>query len=124
MAPRISPKKTWEGFFGGILLSMVLTTVFALICDFVFHVPVLDGVLDGAHWYYLIPVSLSLGLASVLGDLMFSAIKRNYNIKDFGKVFPGHGGVLDRFDSVLMTAMLASILITFIYYNPIIGVIQ
>ena len=66
----------------------------------------------------------ALGLASVLGDLMFSAIKRNYNIKDFGKVFPGHGGVLDRFDSVLMTAMLASILITFIYYNPIIGVIQ
>ena len=48
---------------------------------------------------------------------------RSYNIKDFGNVFPGHGGVLDRFDSVMMTAIIDSIVITFIYYNPVLGVI-
>ena len=124
MAPRVSPKKTWEGFFGGLILSAGLTVGYALICDLIFHTPILKGVLDAEHWYYIVIVSLCLGFASVLGDLMFSMIKRNYGIKDFGRIFPGHGGVLDRFDSVLMTAMLATIIITFIYYNPVIGVIQ
>ena len=55
---------------------------------------------------------------------MFSSIKRYYNIKDFGNILPGHGGILDRFDSILMTSTLTAILITFIYYNPIFGVIS
>lgn len=123
MAPIISPKKTWEGFFGGIILSAVLTTSFTLICDNIFHTPILKGILDTEHWYFVILVSICLGLSSVLGDLMFSSIKRSFEIKDFGTIFPGHGGVLDRFDSVMMTAILSSIMITFIYYNPIFGVI-
>lgn len=123
MNPRVSPKKTWEGFFGGVILSSAITVGFALICDGAFNTPLLDGVLDTERWYFIVLVSLSMSLASVLGDLMFSLIKRHYGIKDFGSIFPGHGGVLDRFDSVLMTAMLASIVIAFVYYQPLMGAI-
>lgn len=119
MAPRVSPKKTWEGFFGGVLLSAVITVGVALLCDLAFHTPILHGILDAEHWYFLILTSLGIGLSSVLGDLMFSLIKRSYNIKDFGNIFPGHGGVLDRFDSLLITSFLITILITFIYYQPL-----
>ena len=124
MAPIISPKKTWEGFIGGVVLGTVLSTGFALVSDLVFNVPVLDGILDAEHWYYIVLMSLCLCLASVLGDLMFSTIKRCYNIKDFGNVFPGHGGILDRFDSILVTAILSAIVIVFIYYNPLFGVLS
>lgn len=124
MTPVISPKKTWEGFVGGLIFSTILTSTFAFICDGVFSTPVLKGIIDIEHWYYIIIISLILGLASVLGDLMFSSIKRYYNIKDFGNILPGHGGILDRFDSILMTSTLTAILITFIYYNPIFGVIS
>lgn len=123
MAPVISPKKTWEGFFGGIILSSIITTGLALLSDLVFGVPILKGIIDAEHWYYIVIISICLGLSSVLGDLMFSSIKRSYNIKDFGTIFPGHGGVLDRFDSLLMTSMLSAIMITFIFYNPVFGVL-
>ena len=122
MAPVISPKKTWEGFIGGVVLGTLLSTGIALLFDLVFNVHVLDGILDAEHWYYIVLMSLCLCLASVLGDLMFSTIKRCYQIKDFGTIFPGHGGVLDRFDSILVTAMLSAIVIVFIYYNPLFGV--
>lgn len=124
MAPVISPKKTWEGFAGGIILGSVLSTGLVLVADLVFNVPVLDGILDAEHWYYVVIMSVCLCLASVLGDLMFSAIKRCYKIKDFGNVFPGHGGILDRFDSILVTAILSAIVIVFIYYNPLFGVLS
>lgn len=123
MNPRVSPKKTWEGFFGGIILSAICTSTFALVSDGVFNVPLLKGVIDIEHWYFVILISLCLGFFSVLGDLMFSLIKRSYNIKDFGTIFPGHGGVLDRFDSLLITSLLTTILITYIFYSPILGVI-
>lgn len=124
MAPIISPKKTWEGFVGGIVLSTVISSAFVFICDACFKIPLLKGIIDLEHWYFVVLLSLCLGLSSVLGDLMFSSIKRSYSIKDFGTVFPGHGGVLDRFDSVMMTTIIASIVITFIYYNPVLGVIH
>lgn len=123
MAPIISPKKTWEGFVGGIVLSTIIISIFAFMCDGIFNTPILKGIIDIEHWYFVILLSFCLGLSSVLGDLMFSSIKRSFNIKDFGTIFPGHGGVLDRFDSVMMTVVLASIVITFIYYNPIFGVL-
>ena len=123
MNERVSPKKTWEGFFGGIILSAIVTFAFALICDGVFDVPVLKAVIDMEHWYFALLISVAIPFFGVLGDLMFSLIKRSYNIKDFGKIFPGHGGVLDRFDSLLITSLLTTILITFIYYNPFGGVI-
>ena len=117
MNPRISPKKTWEGFVGGVVLSTLTGVAFTLISDSL-GVPVLKGILDLEHWYWCVFISIIISVVSVLGDLMFSAIKRYFNIKDFGKLLPGHGGVLDRFDSVLISALIVSSLILFIAYTP------
>lgn len=88
LAPSISPKKSWEGLLG----SLVCTTIMTAIC--VYFIPFLDWSL-----LYYLPV---LGVvAATLGDLGESLLKRDLGIKDMGQVFPGHGGVLDRVDSIL-----------------------
>ena len=91
MAPSVSPKKSWEGFGGSVLACVVVATVL---------VPVLLG---GALW-----VGPLLGLATAvfatLGDLAESMIKRDLGIKDMGSFLPGHGGMMDRIDSLLVTA--------------------
>ncbi len=115
--PRISPKKTWEGFVGGCVLASVTGIAFCFICD-ALGSPVLKGLLDINHWYWCIVFSILISVVSVLGDFMFSAIKRFYKIKDFGTILPGHGGLLDRFDSVLITSLVTSCLILFIVYSP------
>jgi phosphatidate cytidylyltransferase len=95
MAPEISPKKSWEGAAGGVafaaLLNIALLAVFRL---FFF-----EGIV--VPYYVVIPGSIALSVISIFGDLCASAIKRNYGVKDYGKIMPGHGGVLDRFDSAL-----------------------
>ena len=115
--PRISPKKTWEGFFGGCILGPITAIGFCFICDALGN-PILKGILDIDHWYWVVLFSIIISVTSVLGDFMFSAIKRFYRIKDFGNILPGHGGILDRFDSVLITSLIASCLILFIAYSP------
>ena len=104
---RISPKKTWEGFFGGVILtSMVLAGVaFLFACVNEGKHAILKGFLDLEHWYNIIVVSFIIPLAAVLGDLVFSSIKRFYGIKDFSNVLPGHGGVLDRLDSIIFASI-------------------
>ncbi len=108
--PRISPKKTWEGFAGGLLLSFVLSSAFAFIlaaCNFSMF-----PILDLKHWYFIVILSLLIPVVADLGDFVFSAIKRNFGIKDFSNLLPGHGGILDRFDSILLTsAFIACFLI-------------
>ena len=90
LAPHISPKKTWEGLIG----SLVATTVGAsLIFHFVAH----------KHWWLGVLIGLMGVATATAGDLIESAIKRDLNIKDMGSLLPGHGGVLDRIDSVLFT---------------------
>lgn len=120
MNPRISPKKTWEGFYGGIVFSMVFTISLAIICDLLGN-PILAGIIDLDHWYYIVLISLVMALVSVLGDFLFSAIKRFYKVKDFGKLLPGHGGVLDRFDSILVTSLVTSLIILTIANFPFIA---
>lgn len=117
MNPRISPKKTWEGFVGGIVVSFIVTFSFAMICD-ACNTPILNGILDKAHWWWIVIISLSMPPVSVLGDLLFSTIKRYYKIKDFGNLLPGHGGVLDRIDSLLITCLFVSCMILIIRYFP------
>lgn len=91
LAPHISPKKTWEGLIG----SLIATTVGAsLIFHFVVH----------KHWWLGVLIGLMGVATATAGDLIESAIKRDLNIKDMGSILPGHGGVLDRIDSVLFTA--------------------
>jgi len=91
LAPKLSPKKTVEGAVGGLLFGMVLTTLFGLIL----RAQGFQGTLPALMLYGLLCAGVSQ-----LGDLSFSAIKRQYDIKDYGNVFPGHGGFLDRFDSL------------------------
>lgn len=101
MAPKISPKKSWEGYWGGIIVVEVLAPLFL----FIFNLCSGDNgtvMFGGWQGYIFILIATPiLATLSILGDLSASVIKRNFGVKDFGKFFPGHGGILDRFDSVL-----------------------
>ena len=103
LCPVISPKKTVEGLVGGILGGIVGMVVYGLVLQngFGFQVNYLYAALYGA---------IGAGMAT-FGDLMFSVIKRQTGIKDYGKLLPGHGGILDRFDSVTVVAPAAELLL-------------
>ena len=105
---RLSPKKTWEGFFGGVILTALSLTGMALGLSAGGH-PILDGVIDLNHWYHAVVLAFLIPLVSTGGDLFFSAIKRHYSIKDFSNIMPGHGGVLDRCDSILFAVTTVAI---------------
>ena len=111
MNPRISPKKTWEGFFGGVFLAGAFCAGFAFIMASAGH-PLLEGFLDLNHWWHIVALSFMMPLVSTLGDLVFSSIKRHYQIKDFSNLIPGHGGILDRLDSIMFAAATAAIYTT------------
>ena len=96
MAPKLSPKKSVEGGIGGVLGAALLGVLFALAVNQ--WAGAQAGVLE-----YAIICGVG-GMISQVGDLAASAIKRNHEIKDYGKLIPGHGGILDRFDSVIFTA--------------------
>jgi phosphatidate cytidylyltransferase len=113
MNPRVSPKKTWEGFFGGIFVSVVFSIAYVFIADAA-GCPILRGFLDIQHWYWVLLLSFAMPIIGNLGDLAFSAIKRDYNVKDYSNIIPGHGGVLDRIDSLLFTMPTVAILLMFI----------
>lgn len=92
---RISPKKTIEGSIGGIVLGCLVSVLFAL------------KFIPEVEFGTVLILSLGMTIVGQIGDLLFSAIKRHYNIKDYGTIFPGHGGVLDRMDSILMNFVFA-----------------
>ena len=93
----VSPKKTVEGSLGGIFFCALFYVVYGLILSHFFAVEV-NLIMLGVS-------GLILSVVSQIGDLIMSVIKRHYAIKDFGKIFPGHGGVLDRFDSILAVSL-------------------
>jgi phosphatidate cytidylyltransferase len=97
LAPTISPKKTWEGFFGGVVTNMI---VFPLIY-FVYDAFVRDFDIG---YFAVILLGVICAVFGTIGDLIYSALKRKIGIKDFGRIMPGHGGILDRFDSVITVA--------------------
>lgn len=115
MTPRISPKKTWEGFFGGVVISIAFSFSFAIILDAVGS-PLLSF-LDLNHWYNVLILSLIMPLTGTLGDLMFSSVKRNFGIKDFGTILKSHGGLLDRVDSLMFSTIATSLLIVIMSHN-------
>ncbi len=97
MAPKLSPKKSIEGAVGGVLGAALLTALYGVLIK--------DAIgMEAAHIVTLAVISAVGALVSMVGDLTASAIKRNYDIKDYGRLIPGHGGILDRFDSVIFTA--------------------
>lgn len=97
MAPRLSPNKTWSGLIGGMLCAAVVGVVTALVV--------------GAAWQSLAVCSAILAVIAQGGDLIESALKRHFNVKDASQLIPGHGGFLDRFDGYL-TAMPAAALMS------------
>lgn len=102
LCPNISPKKTVEGFFGGIVGAVIGVTLYGLVL-----------MLMGSKVNFLFGIVYGVvgSLASVLGDLSFSVIKRQVGIKDYGNLIPGHGGILDRFDSMTVVAPIAELLL-------------
>lgn len=110
MAPVISPKKSWEGLIGGILSSLLVTFGVCMLYQNCFDVKVNTiGILIATPIFVLI---------GVMGDLTASLIKRKCEIKDFGRLIPGHGGILDRFDSILMISAAFATLIEYISFMP------
>lgn len=117
MAPKISPKKTWEGAIGGTVIATAIGATFATCYGKLFgdffgsQNTLLDGIVDTnnlsmlAIVIILIVVTILTSIISQIGDLVASRLKRTYDIKDFGNIFPGHGGVLDRLDSALFASM-------------------
>ena len=112
LAPVISPKKTVEGFFGGVAAAILGVVIYGLVLwlGFGYRVNFLYGILYGV-----------LGsVASVLGDLTFSVIKRQTGIKDYGNLIPGHGGILDRFDSMTVVGPVTELLLLLLPFAEIV----
>ena len=120
MNERLSPKKTWEGFFGGVILTAIFLIAVALILSFCNH-PILEGIIDHNHCYHVITLAFIIPLVSTGGDLFFSAIKRHYGIKDFSNLMPGHGGILDRCDSILFAVITVAVYVSIFAPESIAG---
>ena len=119
MIERISPKKSWEGAIGGTIIGTLVASLFAFMFGSLFpgglsgdYKTIFDNfanfkTFDGWLQFTIIfAVTLFASIVSQVGDLVASKMKRTYDVKDFGTIFPGHGGFLDRFDSAIYTAML------------------
>ena len=99
LAPKISPKKSWEGFFAGLVASMAAWCLTLLIPHMNINI------------YQALLYGLICGIAGVFGDLCESRIKRGTGFKDSGTIMPGHGGLFDRCDSLITTAVVAAVLL-------------
>ena len=104
LIPAISPKKTIEGAIGGIIFTMGAFALYGFILRSAFDFEM--------SYIELIIMGLVVAIVSQIGDLVASAVKRQYEIKDYGFLFPGHGGVLDRFDSVMLVSPFLFILLS------------
>ena len=107
--PFFSPKKTVEGAIGGLVVNVA----FVMLCGLFFS-QVFYGGEKQVNYLSLFLIGFFGTFVSMLGDLSFSLIKRSCHIKDFGQVIPGHGGILDRFDSVIFTAPFVYLLVEYL----------
>lgn len=105
LAPHISPKKSWEGAAGGL--------VFALLAAWLFTRPI------GVPWYHALAIGALVSIAATVGDLAESMVKRAAGVKDSGTIMPGHGGVLDRIDSLLFAVMVVFFYAAFLHTLPL-----
>ena len=101
MAPNISPKKTYEGSIGGIIMGTFIPSIFYM------------QVIGATNPLLVVGITLLLSIIAQLGDLSFSSIKRYYEKKDFSDLIPGHGGILDRLDSIIFVILIFVILLNF-----------
>lgn len=107
LAPVISPKKTVEGAIGGVIINMIGMIVYTLFLNKCFG-------FTQVNYFYAAIYGFVGAFGSMLGDLTLSVVKRQVGIKDYGNLIPGHGGILDRFDSTMICAPIAEILIILI----------
>lgn len=98
LAPLLSPNKTIEGSIGGVLTALIIAAIYLNFFTFNYSYPM------------MLLISIILSITGQFGDLIESAFKRHYKVKDSGTIFPGHGGILDRFDSILFTLGMALLL--------------
>lgn len=101
MAPRVSPQKSWEGFGGSLLVGMVASAVSV-------------SLLLGGQWWQGVLFGAAIVASATLGDLLESLMKRDLGIKDMGKLLPGHGGLMDRMDSLLPSAVVAWLMLSWL----------
>ena len=101
---RISPKKSWEGFVGGALAALISGYLFSI------YIPEINLI----NWLIFSEIIVVFG---TYGDLMESLVKRTVDVKDSGTIIPGHGGLFDRFDSMLLAAPVIFIYLSFIFYK-------
>ncbi len=101
--PKVSPNKTWQGFLGGML---TITLVAALVAPYLTPMNRIEGLIGG----------LLISISGFFGDVVISAVKRDLNIKDSGSLIPGHGGILDRMDSLIYTGPLFFHYIYYLHY--------
>lgn len=100
LCEKLSPKKTVEGAFGGVAGAIIVILIYTYFCP------------SETNYIFAILFAIAVSVVSQMGDIFFSCIKRENGIKDFGNLMPGHGGVMDRFDSVILTAPLTYLFIT------------
>ncbi len=136
LAPHISPKKSWEGAIAGTIFATIIASVFALFYGTFFQPGGWLGNMLNASgertllenftslgesyplWvqaFIIVPITFMSSIFAQIGDLVASRLKRTYSIKDFGTILPGHGGLIDRFDSVLFAAMFLTAVFIMIY---------
>lgn len=110
LCPTISPKKTIEGAIGGVSGAIICFAGFGLVMQFCFKINV--------NYLNLVILAIVSGVLSEIGDLAASMIKRQYDIKDYGHILPGHGGIMDRLDSIIV---IAPLVYYFVKYLPVLG---
>jgi len=107
LAPNVSPGKSWEGVFGGLLAVMLIAMVAGLMLSDTLE-------FDLSQWLGLFGVSIVVFIISILGDLVESVAKRHRGIKDSSKLLPGHGGIMDRIDSLTAAVPVFALLLTMV----------
>ena len=107
LAPIVSPKKTVEGAVGGVVCNIVFLCLYTLLLNKCFG-------FTQVNYFYAAIYGVLGAVASIVGDLTLSVVKRQVGIKDYGNLIPGHGGILDRFDSTMLVAPLTELLILLI----------
>lgn len=109
LAPLISPAKTWEGFFGGLVFTVIAALVFTIGLPNLFYHSL------GVPWYHAVILGALVAIASTIGDLAESLLKRGTGVKDSGTIVPGHGGILDRMDSLLFAVLVVFFYAAFLH---------
>ena len=119
LCPKVSPKKTVEGAVGGVLGTMlfgvIITVIYSVVAD---RTEAFTRSNIGVSMYLIIALlGVVAAVLGIYGDLFASVVKRQCGIKDYGTIFPGHGGILDRFDSVMFIAPFVTMVITAVFYR-------